>query len=317
MPSNKYFHRLAEPPHFRSPMLNETNCTYMRVYAHPVASVSQMCTLMFTSSFAPWEFQTKLLYYFFLSNNKSNLHSVSRTHLHMHDTHNTCECMHTPRKNAYGLVHARLCNGAEASLPWKLLRTYVESCASIMQAVVGHLLLPSLLLCRLKPTPNAVRSRNPSKSTLAHDAVADAVLHKHHSFIRVGAGLIQFVHGSHSHFATGFTSSRILIWPFFRATFISSVGFQAWDQGILHVWNVWCQTRPSQAGPVRDVRNALISSTFSQITGLVLSLFKYLLSSFLVFFPFWGFTVFSQQRYFQSACENGYSRLLPTLKCRP
>jgi len=53
-------------------------------------------------------------------------------------------------------------------------------------------------------------------STLAHDAVAAAVLHKHHSIIRVGAGLIQFVYGSHSLWATGITSSRILFWPFFR-----------------------------------------------------------------------------------------------------
>ena len=91
-PSNKYFHRLAEPPHPHSPMLNETNCTYTRTYAHPVASVKQMCPLMFTTS-------------------------VECTHLHMHDVHNTCECMHTLRKNAYGLGHTRLCNGAEASLP--------------------------------------------------------------------------------------------------------------------------------------------------------------------------------------------------------
>ena len=34
------------------------------------------------------------------------------------------------------LVHARLCNGVAASLPWKLLRTYLESCANIVQAVV-------------------------------------------------------------------------------------------------------------------------------------------------------------------------------------
>jgi len=39
-------------------------------------------------------------------------------------------------KNAYALVHVRTCNGAEASLPWKLLQTYLESCASIVQAVV-------------------------------------------------------------------------------------------------------------------------------------------------------------------------------------
>ena len=30
------------------------------------------------------------------------------------------------------LVHARLCNGAAASLPWKLMRTYLESCANIV-----------------------------------------------------------------------------------------------------------------------------------------------------------------------------------------
>jgi len=122
-------------------------------------------------------------------------------------------------KNAYGLVHTRLCNSAEASLPWKLLRTYFESCASIVQAVVCRPLLLPLLLSRPNPSPDAVRSRNPSKSTLAHDAVAAAVLHKHHSIIRVGAGLIEFVYGSYSRLAAGVTASRILFPPFFRASF--------------------------------------------------------------------------------------------------
>jgi len=40
------------------------------------------------------------------------------------------------QKNAYGLVYARLFNCAAASLPWRLLRTYLESCANIVQAVV-------------------------------------------------------------------------------------------------------------------------------------------------------------------------------------
>ena len=39
-------------------------------------------------------------------------------------------------KNAYGLVYARLFNCAAASLPWRLLRTHLESCANIVQAVV-------------------------------------------------------------------------------------------------------------------------------------------------------------------------------------
>jgi len=75
---------------------------------------------------------------------------------------------------------------------------------------------PAQLLSRPNPLPDAVRSGNPSKSTLAHDAVAAAVSHKHHSIIRVGAGLILFVYGSHSRLATGVTSSKILFWPFCR-----------------------------------------------------------------------------------------------------
>jgi len=100
--------------------------------------------------------------------------------------------MHTTlsAKNACALVHARKCHGAEASLPWKLLRTYLESCASIVQAVVCRPLLPPLLLSRPNPSPDAVRSKIPSNPTLAHDAVAAAVSHKHHSIVRVGAGLI-------------------------------------------------------------------------------------------------------------------------------
>ena len=91
----------------------------------------------------------------------------------------TCTCMvlTTPvknacilsAKNAYGLVHARLCNGAEASLPWKLLRTSLESCASIVQNVVCHPPLLPLLLSQPNTSPDAVRSRNPSKSMPAHD----------------------------------------------------------------------------------------------------------------------------------------------------
>ena len=111
------------------------------------------------------------------------------------------------------LVHAHLYNSAAASLPWKLLRTYLESCANIVQAIVSArpaaqldegLIEPAApLLARCPP----VRSRNTSKSTLAHDAVAAVVLHKHHLIIRVGAGLIQFVHGSHSSMATDLSPS--------------------------------------------------------------------------------------------------------------
>jgi len=76
------------------------------------------------------------------------------------------------------------------------------------------LLPPALLpaICQL-----TLFAKNPSKSTLAHDAVAAVVLHKHHPIIRIGAGLIQFVYGSHSRWTTGVTSAKFLFLPFFRA----------------------------------------------------------------------------------------------------
>jgi len=131
---------------------------------------------------------------------------------HLFEMHTTLSA-----KSAYALVHARICNCAEASLPWKLLRTYLESCASIVQAVVCRPLLLPLLLSRPNPSPDAVCSRNPSKSTLAHDAVASAVSHT----IRVSAGLVQIVYGSHSRLATGVTSSRNVFSPFFREFSVS------------------------------------------------------------------------------------------------
>jgi len=127
-----------------------------------------------------------------------------------------------------------ICNGAEASLPWKLLRTYLESCANIVQPVVCRPLLLPLLLSRLNPSPDAVRSRNLSKSTLTHDAVPAVVSHKHHSIIRIGAGLIQFVdHGAYplqkSIFAI-FRASIIhkrTIFAIFRASFTTARPYES------------------------------------------------------------------------------------------
>jgi hypothetical protein len=137
----------------------------------------------------------------------------------------TYECMHTLCKNAYGLVHARLCNSAAGSLPWKLLRTYLESCANIVQAVICHPPSCRLALTRPPLSPDAVRLRNPSKSTLAHGAVAAAVLHKHHPIIRVGAGLIQFVYGSRSHLAYGGYPSQKCVFAIFARFFCQVINW--------------------------------------------------------------------------------------------
>jgi len=81
-------------------------------YAHPVESVKQMCILC--------------------SQQLSNIHTCTCM---VHN--NTCKCMPTLcKKHAFGLVYARLFNCAAASLPWRLLQNYLESCANIVQAVV-------------------------------------------------------------------------------------------------------------------------------------------------------------------------------------
>ena len=126
---------------------------------------------------------------------------------------------------AYATVQKLLCHGSYCQLILNLARAscrlpiYLESCASIVQAVVCRPLLPLLLLSRQNPSPDAVRSRNPSKSMLTHDAVAAAVSHKYHSIIHVGAGLIQFVYGSHSRVYTELTHHRNLYSPFFARVF--------------------------------------------------------------------------------------------------
>jgi len=78
------------------------------------------------------------------------------------------------------------------------------------------------MLSRRNQSPDAVRSKNPSKSTLAHDAVAAAVSHKHHSIICIGAVLIQYVYGSHSKLGQGAHPIKNSILAIFRASFEKS-----------------------------------------------------------------------------------------------
>jgi len=123
----------------------------------------------------------------------------------------TCKCMPTLCKKmhmdscvrAYSIVQQLLCHGGYCELILSLART---SCRLLFTA---RPTAPSLAALR-----DAVRSRNPFKSTLAHDAVATAVLHKHHLIICVGAGLIQFVYRSRLRLATEATRNRNAFSPF-------------------------------------------------------------------------------------------------------
>jgi len=164
------------------------------------------------------------------------------------DVHNICLmyisahawCSTTPvnacRLSAKMHMDSCMCtcaNCAAASLSWKLLRTYLESCANIVQAVVYH---PPSYRSRAGPPSSArppscrppaarcstlLASKNSSKSTLAHDAVAAAVLHKHHPIICVGVGLIQFVYGSRSHLANGSYPSQKCVFAIFARVWVT------------------------------------------------------------------------------------------------
>jgi len=85
---------------------------------------------------------------------------------------------------AYSTVQQLLSHGGYCELILSLARI---SCRLLFTA------RPTACPLAGNPLRDVVCSRNPSKFTLAHDAVATVVLQKHHPIIRVGAGLIQFV----------------------------------------------------------------------------------------------------------------------------
>jgi len=111
---------------------------------------------------------------------------------------------------AYSTVQQLLCHGGYCELILSLART---SCRLLFTA------RPTARPFAGNSLHDVVRSRNPFKSTLAHDAVATVVLHKHHPIIRVGAGLIQFVYRLHLRFATEAARNRNAFSPFFARVF--------------------------------------------------------------------------------------------------
>jgi len=113
-------------------------------------------------------------------------------------------CIH---RYIYAYIHIHMqqlpCHGSYCELILSLAQT---SCRLSFPPALLPVVEPAALLLARCQTWSL---RNLSKSTLAHDAVAAVVLHKHHLIIRVGAGLIQFVYGSHSRMAADLTLDNI------------------------------------------------------------------------------------------------------------
>jgi len=120
---------------------------------------------------------------------------------------------------AYTTVQQLLWHGSYCELILSLART---SCRLLFTA------RPTARPVDGNPLRDAVRSRNPPKSTLAHDAVATAVLHKHHLIIRVGADLIQFVYRLHLRLATEAARNRNALSPFFARLLLLKFQYIIW-----------------------------------------------------------------------------------------
>jgi len=165
----------------------------MSAYAHPVASV-------YANMFADVH-NTCVTY--------APAHAVLRTPVGMH--------AHTLRKK---------CTCTRACVPMKRYRNFfaIETIANLSWVLREHrtgcCLPPALLLSRQNQSPDAVRSKHPSKSRLTHDAVAAVVSHKHHSIIRVGADLIQFVYSSYSKRGHEAHPSQKSVFAIFCASFL-------------------------------------------------------------------------------------------------
>jgi len=125
-------------------------------------------------------------------------HSLQKIHMH--------SCMH-----AYATLQKLLCHETYCELILRLARA---SCRLSESFSARPAAVSTKSVAR-----RCVLQKVPSKSTLAHDAVAAAVSHKHHLIIRVDAGLIQFVDGSHSRLAVDLILHKNLFPPFFLRAF--------------------------------------------------------------------------------------------------
>ena len=111
-----------------------------------------------------------------------------------------------PCMRAHVTVQKLLCHGNHCELILSLVRAPCRLSFAVSTTAVS--------------TKSVARRCSLKKSVQIHASSwrgrrCAAVSHKDHSFIRVGAGLIQFVYGSHSRLAADLILHKILFPPFF------------------------------------------------------------------------------------------------------
>jgi len=142
----------------------------------------------------------------------------------MHGAQNTClNACHTPRKKGTCTRACTPINGTETSLPSKLLRTYFESCASIVQAVVCHLPccyldeISCLTLVAQENSPNPVAQENsPNPRQLMSPLHCCTSIIRSSALVRTSSSLSMVRTRS---LATELIHQRILFSPFSRHFF--------------------------------------------------------------------------------------------------
>jgi len=153
---------------------------------------------------------------------------VERTHLHMHGAHNSCQkWMHTLRKKCIctrACAHMQQCRRffdmeAIANLTW-VLREHRTGCSSLLALAAHPVVSIKAVARRRRPTLFAQKSVQIHSNSwrdrrcgVAQWSFAAAVLYKHHLIVCIGAGLIQFVYGSHSHLAADLIPTKFLFSP--------------------------------------------------------------------------------------------------------
>jgi len=127
---------------------------------------------------------------------------------------------------AYATMQKLLCHGNYCELILSPVRASFKqpSAARPATGLTNSVAHPSVR-GGAAPPPNDVHSRNHPKSTPAHNSVAAAVSHKHYSIIRVGAGLIQFVHGRTCSPVADFILDKFLFRHFFAGVFCLYIHF--------------------------------------------------------------------------------------------
>jgi len=232
-----------------------------------------------------------------------------------------------PCMRANAMVQKLLAMGNIANLSW-VLHDHSAGCALMQQCrnlfAMGNIanlswvlreyragcrMPPALFLSRQNQSPDAVRSRNPSKSTLAHDTVTAAVSHKHHSIIQPYPVCLWFALFIHTQSSKNLPPQATLLMRFGRGQRCNKNeemgGTRWWDS---ERWRLvarksFCQTLATSGGLVKRCMTICCGEQVRTLKELLLSQSRRKNSSIPATEPFSGFEHFKKRNEFPKTVE--------------